>query len=269
MTDAVVASNGPGPGTVPGPTLEARGVVVAFGGVVALGGVDFALEAGEVRGLIGPNGAGKTTLFDVLAGVRAPSQGRVLLEGRNVTRRSPTWRARHGVRRTFQRQQLFGWLSAEDNVLVPLEWRRGGGGLPADLLRWPGRAALERRRRAQVADVLDRVGIADLASAPASLLPVGQARLVEVARATVDRPKVLLLDEPTSGLEEHEVEALAALVRALARVDRVAVGLVEHHMGFVMGLCDEVTVLNLGSVLAVGTPAEVQSDPAVAAAYLG
>ncbi|MFG2616155.1 ABC transporter ATP-binding protein [Streptomyces sp. NPDC048507] len=252
-----------------GYVLEARGVTVRFGGVTALTGVGLGVRAGEVCGLIGPNGAGKTTLFDVLSGIRRPDRGRMLLDGTDITRRSPVWRSRHGMRRTFQRQQLFGQLSVADNVLVAQEWRGGGGGLPADLLAAPGRRARERTRRERAERVLADCGIGPLGPASAAGLPVGQARMVELARAVADPPRVLLLDEPASGLSAPERDRLAAVVRRLAEREGCAVLLVEHDVAFVMELCARIVVLDLGSVLAEGTAAEVRANPLVREAYLG
>ncbi|WP_030729735.1 ABC transporter ATP-binding protein [Streptomyces sp. NRRL S-237] len=252
-----------------GYVLEARGVGVRFGGVRALTGVDLGVRAGEVCGLIGPNGAGKTTLFDVLSGIRRPDQGRLLLDGADVTRRSPVWRARHGIRRTFQRQQLFGQLSVADNVLVAQEWRGGGGGPAADLLALPTRRARERERRARGERVLADCGIGALGASYAGGLPVGQARMVEVARAMADPPRVLLLDEPASGMSAPERGRLAQVVRRLAEREGCAVLLVEHDVAFVMELCTRVVVLDLGTVLAEGTAAEVRANPLVREAYLG
>jgi branched-chain amino acid transport system ATP-binding protein len=249
--------------------LEARKVTVRFGGVTALADVDVAFAPGEVCGLIGPNGAGKTTLFDTLSGVRTPSSGSIHLAGDDVTRRSPTWRSRHGIRRTFQRQQPFGWLTVEENLLVALEWRGGGGGLFADLVRLPTRLVKERERRQRVAEVLEVCGIDDVRGEPAGKLPIGRARMVEMARAIVDRPRVLLLDEPTSGLEDAEVENLGQTIQRVRREEGCTVVLVEHDVGFVMGQCDRIVVLNLGRVIADGPPAEIRNDAAVGAAYLG
>ncbi|MER5945545.1 ABC transporter ATP-binding protein [Streptomyces sp. NPDC001904] len=231
--------------------LEVEGVGVRFGGVRALDGVDLRLAAGEVCGLIGPNGAGKTTFFDVVSGIRRPDAGRVLLDGADITRRSPVWRARHGMRRTFQRQQLFGQLTVADQLLVAQEWRRGG----AD-------AGHARK-------LLEACGLTDVAGAWAGTLPVGRARMVELARAAADRPRVLLLDEPASGMTAGERELLASVVRGLAEESGCAVLLVEHNVAFVMELCARVVVLDLGAVLAEGTPEAVRADRRVRDAYLG
>ncbi len=208
----------PGRNAGDGLVLGLERVSVHFGGIAALSDVDLAVAAGEVCGLIGPNGAGKTTLFDVVSGVRIPETGRVMLDGSDITRWPAARRARAGLRRTFQRVQTYGWLSIADNVLAALEWRGGGGGLPADLL---------------------------------------------------GTPRVLLLDEPTSGLGDGEMERLGERVRAIQAEESCAVLLVEHDVGFVMERCDRIAVLNLGEVIAVGSPKEIQSDAGVRAAYLG
>ena len=218
---------------------------------------------------IGPNGAGKTTLFDVISGVRTPDSGQVVLAGENVTRRSPMYRARRGLRRTFQRVQAFGWLSVEDNVLTALEWRGGGGGLAADLVSFPTRRRRERERRARVAEVLDLCGLTAMRGELASSLPIGLARMMELARAIVDHPRVLLLDEPTSGLDHAEAGRLGERIQAIRHDEDCAVLLVEHDVGFVMQHCDQIVVLDLGQVLTVGEPHEVQANAAVRAAYLG
>jgi len=253
---------------MPEAALRADDVVVRFGGLQALDRVSLDVLPGQIRGLIGPNGAGKTTLFDVLSGTTAPTSGSIFLGGADVTNRSATWRARHGLRRTFQRQQVFGSLSVEDNVLTAAEWRGGGGGLPADLLSLPGRRRREARRREIVDGVLRDCGLSELRHESAGQLPIGVCRMIEVARAVVDEPIVLLLDEPTSGLEEAESQNLGEVIMRVA-AHGTAVVLVEHDVGFVMRLCHRITVLHLGEVIAEGTPEEVQRDASVGAAYLG
>lgn len=250
------------------PVLRADDVVVRFGGVRALDGVSITVAAGEILGLIGPNGAGKTTLFDVLSGTTLPSSGTVALDGADITGRGATWRARRGIRRTFQRQQVFGSLSVEDNVLTGVEWRGGGGGLPADLVRLRGRRRRELERRRTVDGLLRQCGLADLRHEAAGTLPIGRCRMVELARAAVDEPKVVLLDEPTSGLDEAEMEHLADVVTGVAERG-AAVVLVEHDVAFVMRLCHRIVVLHLGRVIAEGTPEAVRGDATVGAAYLG
>jgi len=251
------------------PVLRLEHITVRFGGITALDDVSLALRAGEVCGLIGPNGAGKTTLFDVISGVRAADAGQVVLDGTDITGWGAVRRARAGLRRTFQRVQTYGWLSTADNVLAGLEWEGGGGGLLADLVASPTRRRRERARRERVDRVLEFCGVDGVRDEPAGSLPIGTARMVEVARAIVERPRVLLLDEPTSGLEEAEVNRLGDRIRAIRGDESCAVLLVEHDVGFVMGLCDRVVVLDLGRVLATGRPDEIQSNADVRAAYLG
>jgi len=251
------------------PVLEAATLTVAFGGVRALDEVSLAVTAGTACGLLGPNGAGKTTLFDCLSGVRRPTAGRVLLDGADVTRRSPTWRARRGMRRTFQRQQTFGSLTVEDNVLVATEWHGGGGGPLADAVAAPTRRRRERERRTAAAEAIELCGLTAVRDRPASWLPIGTARMVELARTLVDRPRVLLLDEPTSGLDEQEVARVADVLRRVRLDLGCAVVLVEHDVDFVVAACDRIVVLDQGRVIAHGSPAEIQADPTVRAVYLG
>ncbi len=231
--------------------------------------MSFEASGGDVIGIIGPNGAGKTTLFDVISGVRAPNEGNVRLDGKDVTKTAATSRSRLGLRRTFQRVQPFGWLTVEDNVLAALEWRSGGGGLLADLVAFPTRRARERRRRQRVDEVLERCGLLPVRTEMAGSLPIGVARMVELARAIVDPPKVLLLDEPASGLDETETVRLGEQIQAVRDETGCVVLLVEHNAGFVMEQCDRVVVLNLGTVLADGSSEEIQRNQAVRDAYLG
>ena len=249
--------------------LELSSVTVTFGGMKALDNVSLELQSGEVLGLIGPNGAGKTTLFDVISGLRQPKDGRVLLGGRDMTSKSAVQRARWGLRRTFQRVQIFGWLSVQDNVLAALEWEGGGGGIVADLFAFPTRKRRERKRIKTTDDVLEKCGILGIRDEPVATLPIGMARMVELARALVASPTILLLDEPSSGLSSTEAAALGECISRIKRERTCSVVLVEHDVGFVMRYCDQIVVLNLGSVLAAGTPEEIQRNAEVRAAYLG
>jgi branched-chain amino acid transport system ATP-binding protein len=235
--------------------LSTEHVVVRFGGLRALSDVDIDVEAGRVTGLIGPNGAGKTTCFNVITGLREPSSGRVLLDGVDITRRTPYKRARMGIARTFQKLEAFSSLSARENVLVAAEQRKAW-----DRSRFsPGTVA---------DDLLGRVGIAEVADYMVGTLPTGTARLVELARALATNPRVLLLDEPSSGLDEDETRSMATLLRGLVS-DGLAVLLVEHDMSFVMGTCEVIYVLDFGFIIATGTPGAIQGDPRVQDAYLG
>jgi branched-chain amino acid transport system ATP-binding protein len=232
-------------------SLQVSGVTVAFGGRRALDGVALSAEPGRVTGLIGPNGAGKSTLFDVISGLRRPKTGRVSLGGRDVTRLGPARRSRHGLARTFQQLELFGRLSVRDNLRVAAE------------------LGPQRRHAGRVVrDILERLELTAVAEQLADALPTGVGRLVEVGRALAARPKVLLLDEPAAGQDTEETERFAALLRTLA-ADGMTVVLVEHDMGLVMGVCDEVYVLDLGKVIAVGPPDVVRRNEVVLAAYLG
>jgi branched-chain amino acid transport system ATP-binding protein len=256
-------------GEIAEPALSLSDVTVRFGGIAALSGVSFEAPGGHVIGIIGPNGAGKTTLFDVISGVRAPDEGQVVLDGKDVTKTPATSRSRLGLRRTFQRVQPFGWLTVEDNVLAALEWRSGGGGLLADLVAFPTRRARERNRRQRVDEVLNRCGLLPVRTEMAGSLPIGVARMVELARAIVDPPTVLLLDEPASGLDETETVRLGEQIQAVRDETGCVVLLVEHNAGFVMEQCDRVVVLNLGTVLADGSSEEIQRNQDVRDAYLG
>jgi len=238
-----------------GVLLRVEDVSVWFGGVRALSGVTLDAPAGEVTGLIGPNGAGKTTLFDVVTGLQPPGEGRVLLEDADVTATAPHTRSRLGIARTFQRLEVFGTLSVAENVLVAAEMRRG----------W-SRERLDARAVAR--EAVERVGLSEVADVRVDRLPTGRTRLVELARALATRPRLLLLDEPSSGLTEVETLGLAQLLRELA-ASGLGVLLVEHDMSLVMGASDRVHVLELGRVIATGTPADVQADEGVRAAYLG
>ena len=235
--------------------LRVDGVSVRFGGVLAVDDVDFEARTGTVTGLIGPNGAGKTTIFNVITGLQTPSEGRVFLDGSDISRAKPHERARLGIARTFQRLEVFGTMTARENILVAAE---AGG-----------RDRHHRNDAATTTDALvERVGLASVAEEPVDVLPTGLARLVELARALATGPKVLLLDEPASGLDEHETTVVGSLLVELA-AEGIAVLLVEHDIELVSSICSDVFVLDFGRLIARGRPEDVRTDPVVQAAYLG
>ena len=240
-----------------GPRLEVDHVVVQFGGVTAGNEACFTADPGTVTGLIGPNGAGKTTCFNVISGLQKPTRGKVRFQGKDVTSMPVHRRSKRGMGRTFQRLEAFGSLSVRDNVRVAADIHRGaqagllpGGGHGKDI------------------DALERVGIAAYAQERADSIPTGTARLLELARCLAGDPKLLLLDEPSSGLDETETDAFGELLRDLAAEGR-AILMVEHDMDLVMAVCDTIHVLDFGSIIASGDPAEIRRDPAVQKAYLG
>jgi branched-chain amino acid transport system ATP-binding protein len=249
--------------------LSATDITVRFGGITALSGASLTLAPGEVCGLIGPNGAGKTTLFDVVSGHRQAQDGSITFDGNDITEWTSIRRSQAGIHRTFQVVQMFAWLSVLDNVIAALDWKGGGGGFLSDLIALPTRSRRDRERRDQARATLEDCGLTPMADVPAGTLPIGLARMVELARATVDPPKVLLLDEPTSGLDDNEARRLAARIAQIAADHQCGILLVEHDMDFLMRQCDRVVVLNLGEVIAEGTPEQIRSNPVVRSAYLG
>ena len=235
--------------------LEVDRVSVAFGGLAALDEVSLAADAGRVTGLIGPNGAGKTTLFNVVCGLQPARRGRVVIDGRDASRLPPHRRARLGLARTFQRLEIFRSLSVRENVLVAAEIHR----------RWSGG---DEDPVTVTDEVLERLTLTEIGGALVDVLPIGLARVVEVARALATRPRLLLLDEPSSGLDPAETGWLGGLLQGLAG-DGLGVLLVEHDVELVMQTSDHVDVLEFGKIIASGTPAEVRGDRAVQEAYLG
>jgi branched-chain amino acid transport system ATP-binding protein len=212
-------------------------------------------NAAQVTGLIGPNGAGKTTLFNVVTGLQAPTRGRVTIDGEDVTNLKPHRRSRKRVARTFQRLEVFGSLTARENILVAGEIRN----------QWD---STNEDPRLVADEILERVGLTDVAHQPVDAMPTGLARLVELGRALAIRPKLLLLDEPGSGLDPGETVALGELLSELA-ADGMAILLVEHDVELVMRISKEIYVLDFGRVIAHGTPDEVKDNAEVQAAYLG
>lgn len=238
------------------PILEVSDVTVDFGGNRAVDNVSLPVELGSLTGLIGPNGAGKTTLFNVVNGLLSPSDGKVAFEGKDITKRKPHQRARMGLARTFQRLELFTSLSVRENIQVAGEIRNS----------WN----VDRRvdAAAEAERVIDLIGLGEVADAEVSEIPTGQARIVELGRALMTQPKVLLLDEPASGQTEDETVVFGELLKKLA-AEGITIFLVEHDMALVMSVCEIIHVLDFGRIIAKGTPEEIQTNSAVLEAYLG
>jgi ABC-type branched-subunit amino acid transport system ATPase component len=248
--------------------LHAHDVTVRFGGVVALDSVSLTVPERSVVGLVGPNGAGKTTMFGVLSGLVQPRTGRIELAGVDVTRASPQRRARLGLARTFQRLELFGELTVREHFVVAHRVHHG-----RDRQFWRDLVGLGSKptpgEDGAVDELLDLLGLRDVADRPVILLPLGTGRLVEVGRALAAEPRIVLLDEPTSGLGSHETEQLSTTLRAVRDERDVAIVLVEHDVELVLSLADAVTVLDFGKVIADGPPELIRTDAKVQAAYLG
>jgi branched-chain amino acid transport system ATP-binding protein/branched-chain amino acid transport system permease protein len=247
--------------------LEVDEVVMAFRGLKALQGVSMAVAEGEIRGVVGPNGSGKTTLFNVVSGLYRPTSGQVSFAGHDVTSARPYRLAHTGIARTYQNLRLFKALTVRENVLVALDRSRVRAAWRYAL--WPpGVWRHDRQLRGEADEVLDRFGLADFADSLPGALPYGTQRRVEIARAMASQPRLLMLDEPAAGLNGDEVRQLSDIVRSI-RASGTTVVIIEHNMALVMSLCDRITVLASGAVIAEGTPAEVARTPQVIEAYLG
>ncbi|GAC1506337.1 MAG: ABC transporter ATP-binding protein [Candidatus Dormibacteraceae bacterium] len=253
------------------PLLEVRDVSVRFGGIVALDSVSFDVPEGAVVGLIGPNGAGKTTLFNTISGLYRIDSGDLVFGGKSLLGQAPHNIVGFGVARTFQNVELWPRMTVLENVLTGYHSRfktdsfhflRAG-------LRLPGTRRLERNAKEKALEVLRYLDLEQLADHPARGHPFGILKKIELARALVSRPRLLLLDEPAGGLTHEEVDRLAQQLRRLHADFEVTLLLVEHHMNLVMKVSDRVVVLNFGRVIAEGTPREIQTNPRVVEAYLG
>jgi branched-chain amino acid transport system ATP-binding protein len=248
--------------------LEARGLIKSFGGLRAVNGFSLALEPRGLQGLIGPNGAGKTTVFNLLTGVYRPDQGEILLGGQRIEGQKPSKIAHGGLARTFQNIRLFGELSVLDNVRTAAGVRARSG-LFRSLLRTPPYIAEDRAITERSMELLEVLGIAHRWNEQSKSLPYGDQRRLEIARALATEPRVLLLDEPVAGMNSQEKRAMRGLIQSLRETFGVAILLIEHDMGLVMDICERITVLDHGEIIACGNPSEVQNDSRVIAAYLG
>jgi branched-chain amino acid transport system ATP-binding protein len=248
--------------------LQISHVSISFGGLKALSDFNFTLDQSELVGLIGPNGAGKTTAFNIVTGVYCPTAGQIALAGKRIDGRSPVSVNHAGIARTFQNIRLFHNLTVLDNVLVGFHGSAQYG-FVGTLLRSPKYFREEQTWRSESMELLSAFGLADQAKTGASSLPYGHQRRLEIARALATQPKILMLDEPAAGMNPQEKAELMQLIRSVRDRFHVGIWIIEHDMKLVMSICERITVLDHGETIAVGTPREIQNDPAVIAAYLG
>ena len=247
--------------------LEVKNLGISFGGLRAVDNFNVTIEQGQLYGLIGPNGAGKTTIFNLLTGVYQPTDGSIQLDGKNVVGMNPHTICKNGIARTFQNIRLFGKMTVLDNVKVGFYNNRPYN-MFAGVLKFPvlkKEAAMDTKAM----EILEVFGLAEYADVLASNLPYGKQRQLEIARALATEPKLLLLDEPAAGMNPNETLELMDTIRLVRDKFKVTILLIEHDMNLVTGICEQITVLNFGTVLATGKPEFVLNDPAVVTAYLG
>lgn len=250
------------------PVLDVNNLGIDFGGLTAVDGFDITIGPTEISGLIGPNGAGKTTIFNLLTSVYQPTRGSILLNGIDTKGMTTHKVNRLGIARTFQNIRLFGDMSALDNVKVGMH-NSIKCNLAESLLHLPGYYKAEKAANAKAMELLDFMGLADMADHKAGSLPYGVQRRLEIVRALATDPSIILLDEPAAGMNPSETAELMHQIRRIRDTFQIAIFLIEHDMNLVMNVCEAIAVVNYGRIIAKGTPEQIKTDPAVIEAYLG
>ncbi len=248
--------------------LELKNVTKRFGGITASNDVSLNVPFGSIYGIIGPNGAGKTTLFNMITGVYDTTEGDVVFKGEKINGMMTDAIARKGIARTFQNIRLFGSLTVFDNIVTAYQ-KNLSYGLFDGVFKTPKYRSQEKEMKAYVTELLKKVKLDQYADQQAENLPYGSQRRLEIARAIATKPDLILLDEPAAGMNEEESAQLSAFVKSIRDEMGITIVIIDHHMDVIMSICDDITVLNFGNVLAQGTPQEIQKNPAVIEAYLG